>query len=877
MSKPKMILLGKTEEGAGSSSLLRGLLLATGLVLSLGLASCGGGADTKDTGGEVGGPPPGASSNGNQTADMRAFKLNVWDNLAGQNRCGQCHGVGQGPEFVDLDVAKAYSEAITVVDLTNAANSRLATKVSSGASGHNCWLPNKDDCATEITNYINGWINGTTNAPGRAIQLDPPVIKDPGATKNYPASPAGFTPVHNLLTQHCAACHTEAAGTSPFFANADIASAYEAAKIKMDLNTPANSRLVVRLREESHNCWSIDCQADATEVENAIISFASGIIPTTVDPALIISKALTLGDSTIASGGNRHEANLIALWEFSEGSGTVARDTSGVISVDVNQKTAPLNLNLSGSVSWVGGYGVNIKTGGKLQSNATVSKKLYDFIKASEEYSIEGWVVPANVTQVDSAIVSYGANAVNRNMLLGQTLYNYDYFNRSDNTVANNNNVMSTPDADEDLQASLQHVVATYDPINGRKIYINGQLTNATDSVAAPGDSLASVWDDVAILMLGATPEVGHQWTGKIRMLAIHNRALTPAQVLQNFDVGVGQKYFMLFSIADKINVPDTYIMFEVAQFDDYSYFFSKPTFINLDSSWTPTADIAIKDIRIGINGKEAVVGQAYARLTTSVTSSSYVATGQLLSRMGTVIAVEAGPASDEFFLTFEQLGSNTHVYVEAAPTPPAAPADKTAVSDIGLRTFEEINQTLSDITGISTTNSAVNKTYTTYKQQFPSTEQIDTFLPSHQMAIAQLAMGYCNERVKADKLLAVGNASRFFTNFNFAQTAAVAFDDASEKNNLLDPLLSRGMNAGAVDLTTQPAEAEIRDMLTLPGTGALDLDAGLSGDSYSSLVTVMTACAIGGSPTCNTTARTDQVVIAACTAVLGSAVMLVQ
>ncbi len=38
--------------------------------------------------------------------------------------------------------------------------------------------------------------------------------------------------------------------------------------------------------------------------------------------------------------------------------------------------------------------------------------------------------------------------------------------------------------ADEDLQATLQHVVATYDPVDGRRIYVNGVLTPQPDPVA---------------------------------------------------------------------------------------------------------------------------------------------------------------------------------------------------------------------------------------------------------------------------------------------------------------------------------------------------------------------------------------------------------
>ena len=75
----------------------------------------------------------------------------------------------------------------------------------------------------------------------------------------------------------------------------------------------------------------------------------------------------------------------------------------------------------------------------------------------------------------------------NRNFKLGQTMYNYDFFNRSSVTNANGDPQLSTPDDDEVLQATLQHVVATFDPVDGRRIYVNGELV-ATDM--APGGTL---------------------------------------------------------------------------------------------------------------------------------------------------------------------------------------------------------------------------------------------------------------------------------------------------------------------------------------------------------------------------------------------------
>ena len=54
--------------------------------------------------------------------------------------------------------------------------------------------------------------------------------------------------------------------------------------------------------------------------------------------------------------------------------------------------------------------------------------------------------------------------------------------------------------ADRDAQASLQHVVLTYDPVNGRRIYVNGKYTGDADP---RGGGTLGDWDDTFALVLG--------------------------------------------------------------------------------------------------------------------------------------------------------------------------------------------------------------------------------------------------------------------------------------------------------------------------------------------------------------------------------------
>ncbi len=359
-----------------------------------------------------------------------------------------------------------------------------------------------------------------------------------------------------------------------------------------------------------------------------------------------------------------------------------------------------------------------------------------------------------------------------------------------------------TKDTDRDAQASLQHVVLTFDPVAGRKLYVNGVFTGDADPKA--GGSLSD-WDDTFALVLGNETSNNRQWTGVIRLAAVHNRALTPAQIQQNFAVGVGERYFLLFNVTTLTGVPQSYIMFEGSQYDSYSYLFDKPTFISLDANATiPT--LALKGMRIGVNGAESHVGQAYATLDTNISASNYQAsTGQRLANVGTIIALEKGPTADMFFLSFDQIGSNSHAHTEPAGVTQVA-VSAVAQPDIGVRTFDQLNESMSRITGIPTTQAGVRATYLQVKQQLPPVPNLEAFLASHQTGIAQLAIKYCSAMV--DDASARAN---FYGALNINAATSPLFDSQPGKDQVINPLLQKVVGA---NLLSQPLDADIRTEL---------------------------------------------------------------
>jgi hypothetical protein len=553
----------------------------------------------------------------------------------------------------------------------------------------------------------------------------------------------------------------------------------------------------------------------------------------------------------VAAGGNRYETATIAKYEFKTGMGAIAYDTSG--------HEPALNLTLSGDYQWVGGWGVNFRPGSKAQGTASASKKLADLIKSTGEFTIEAWANNANVAQEDAFLVSYSAGATARNATLAQRMYQYEGFTRSDRTSANGNPTLLTRAADMDAQAALQHVVMTYSPVEGRRFYVNGVYTGDTD--AQGGGSLAD-WDDTFALVLGNETSTNRQWEGVMRMVAIHNRALTPTQIQQNFDAGVGEKYFMLFNVSHLVDVPESYVMLEAAQLDSYGIQFSKPTYINLNPTVTPS-NVPIAGIRIGINGAEAYAGQAYVPLNTTIGSTYAAGAGQKMTDVGTVIGLERGVLDDMFFLSFERIGNLTHTVPDPVVAMPAPPADSDPESDVGLRTFDEINATLAQITGVSPTNTRIAATYDLVKQALPAIEKFGTFGPSQQTALAQLAMQYCNVMVDDAAL-----RTAFFGSLDGSGTGTAVFGTQAAPNManrdlLINALIDRAVGSG-MDFQVNAAQVrdELHNGITDPGSGYVT----------PGLINRLVAGPTGASATGGRT-----VMKAACGAVLGSGAMLFQ
>jgi hypothetical protein len=611
-----------------------------------------------------------------------------------------------------------------------------------------------------------------------------------------------------LLTRYCSDCHSDTAtlAQAPYFASSDSDIAYLALAGKIDLIEPDNSRLVLRLSEDSHNCWD-DCEANSNEMTAAIDRFASQIDVTDVDPRLVISMAQVLeDDGIVASAGGRYESDIVAKWEFREGSGTTVADTSGV--------RPEIPLTLSGDYDWLSSWGIRF-VNGKAQGGVAGSKKLYDLISATGEYTIEAWVAPNNVTQEDAWIAGYAGSATSRNFLLSQTLYNYELYNRSSATDDNGGGMpaLSTADDDEKAQATLQHVVVTFDPVQGRRVFVNGEFTTDIDE---SGGGLINSWNESFAFVLGNTPGYTFPWAGTMRMVSVFNRKLSDQQIQQNFDVGVGQKYFLMFSVSELLdqenichvidaNLSRTnycYVVYEVSQFDESSYLFDAPFFVNINPE-PQDLSFSLKGISVGVNGKLANAGQGFININAAINSDTFGPLGQELSPIGSIIALENGTAQDIFFLAFDDINGVAGVTPSGSVNPFGYNLVGELSPDLALRTFDEVNQSFSVVTGVA--SARVATTFDVIRRQLPAAADFQAFMSSHHMAVTQLAAVYCGELVQ-DAM--VPSATGLLSSFDFSQ-AVLSVSENDWNNEIIYPLIDQAMNTGLESQPSRPSNVD--------------------------------------------------------------------
>lgn len=224
-------------------------------------------------------------------------------------------------------------------------------------------------------------------------------------------------------------------------------------------------------------------------------------------------------------------AGTAVLYRFTTGTGTIIKDVSG--------NGEPLNLVVQDpqKVKWLNGGGLEV-TDATLISSKVAAAKLISACKDSHELTIEAWIKTADVNQDGPArIITISRSEQLRNFTLAEGLWGSqpkDVFDvRLRTSQRSNNGTPSFSTNPGAVTADLMHVVFVRERGETARIYVNGKEVAKT---SIPGN-LAN-WNNSYPFTLANELNLGRPWLGQYFLVAAYSRALSAAEVSQNYNAG---------------------------------------------------------------------------------------------------------------------------------------------------------------------------------------------------------------------------------------------------------------------------------------------------------------------------------------------------
>ena len=215
--------------------------------------------------------------------------------------------------------------------------------------------------------------------------------------------------------------------------------------------------------------------------------------------------------------------NLVAFYPFVERAGNVVRDLSG--------SATPMDLAMTGSVSWYGAGNGVVMNGGRIGTTGPATE-LINALRASNSSTFEAWVEPGDLTQLGPArIISVGEGWNAQNFMLGQAADNVEA-----RLLHTGKESMLTPRIRTDngvLDGSLVHLAHVYDGAVER-MYINGVQYGQTAAVSGG----YSNWNMLHQFSIGNEASLDRPYNGVIRMVAVYDRPLSEVEIQQNYSAG---------------------------------------------------------------------------------------------------------------------------------------------------------------------------------------------------------------------------------------------------------------------------------------------------------------------------------------------------
>jgi hypothetical protein len=243
--------------------------------------------------------------------------------------------------------------------------------------------------------------------------------------------------------------------------------------------------------------------------------------PTTNGSTSTTSGGSTGGDTNAGSTGELPEGRILegiaTHYNFVGGNGGTIVDESGL--------QPAMDMQITGEAAW-SAQGLTITGDAILTTVAVPSMRI-----AADEFTVELWV--------DSQSGAPGLSDGPRIVAFeehSQGLTNF-FVSGGDGLIGLTvpaDGTGATDDFVMNVEPGMRHVVFTVSPLGQVAGYENGmqELFGSTASLNP------SLWMDNLPFVMANASDSGHPWQGEIALIAVYGRALTPAEVLHNFEEG---------------------------------------------------------------------------------------------------------------------------------------------------------------------------------------------------------------------------------------------------------------------------------------------------------------------------------------------------
>ena len=244
-----------------------------------------------------------------------------------------------------------------------------------------------------------------------------------------------------------------------------------------------------------------------------------------IDPESRSSASEAQGGGTTSPVLARSEQGLIALYDFSQGSGSIIHERLGT------HPGLDLKIEDRSAVEWVDeGLSFHQPT---LAATSVPPDSLYDSVATSNAFTVEAWIAPKNIEQNGPArILSLGADPNDGNFLLGQGAYQGSS-SLIETRLRDRTGEYRLRTEEGSLSSGLSHIVVTRDDDATTRIYLNGELA-ASGEMQRPFES----WDTEHHLGIGSELNGERPWLGTFHLLALYDSALDASVVSTNFQAG---------------------------------------------------------------------------------------------------------------------------------------------------------------------------------------------------------------------------------------------------------------------------------------------------------------------------------------------------